>query len=90
MDLDELAPVGGRAAGGQHRWWLERFAEVCQNYPDRPRLCIERYQLDVAATVRALERKLLPHPGHEFGPRNPKDSPANGTSSTITELMSGS
>jgi hypothetical protein len=26
---------------------------------------------NVAATVRALERKLLPHPGHEFRPRDP-------------------
>jgi hypothetical protein len=38
MRLDELAPVGGRAASGRHRWWLERFAEVCQDFPDRPRL----------------------------------------------------
>ena len=28
-------------------------------------------QPDVAATRWALERKLLPHPGHEFRPRNP-------------------
>jgi hypothetical protein len=26
---------------------------------------------DVAAAVRALERKLLPHPRHQFRPRNP-------------------
>ena len=26
---------------------------------------------DVATTPRALERRLLPHPGHEFRPRNP-------------------
>jgi hypothetical protein len=26
---------------------------------------------DVATTPRARKRKLLPHPGHEFGPRNP-------------------
>ena len=31
----------------------------------------ERNQPDVAATRRALERKLLPHPGQEFRPRNP-------------------
>jgi hypothetical protein len=28
-------------------------------------------QTDVAATVRALERKLLPHPRHQFRPGNP-------------------
>jgi hypothetical protein len=28
-------------------------------------------QPDVAATRRALKRKLLPHPRHEFGPGNP-------------------
>ena len=27
---------------------------------------------DVATTPRALERKLLPHPGHDFRPRNPR------------------
>jgi hypothetical protein len=26
---------------------------------------------DVATTPRALERKLLPHPSHEFGPSDP-------------------
>jgi hypothetical protein len=27
---------------------------------------------DVATTPRARNRKLLPHPGHEFHPRNPE------------------
>ncbi|MFM9009997.1 MAG: hypothetical protein ACKON8_03770, partial [Planctomycetota bacterium] len=27
---------------------------------------------DVATTPRALERQLLPHPGHDFRPRNPR------------------
>jgi hypothetical protein len=31
----------------------------------------ERDQPDVTAAVWALERKLLPHPGQEFRPRNP-------------------
>jgi hypothetical protein len=38
---------------------------------DRPRLRDERDQPDVAATRWALERKLLPHPRHQLGPRNP-------------------
>ncbi|MFM8706107.1 MAG: hypothetical protein ACKOHG_20070, partial [Planctomycetia bacterium] len=46
---------------GRHRWWLERFAEVCQDLSDRARLGDERNQPDVAAAPRALERKLLPH-----------------------------
>ena len=71
MRLDELAPVGRWAPARRDWWWLERFAEVCQNLPDRPWLCDERNQPDVAAAVRALERKLLPHPGHEFRPSNP-------------------
>ena len=71
MRLDELAPVGGRATSGRHRWRLEWFAEVCENLPDRSRLGDERNQPDVAAAVRALERKLLPHPGQEFRPGNP-------------------
>jgi hypothetical protein len=28
VNLDELAPVGGRATGQRHWWWLEWFAEV--------------------------------------------------------------
>ena len=32
----------------------------------------ERHQPDVTATVRALKWKLLPHPGHEFRPRDPR------------------
>jgi len=71
VDLDELAPVGGRAARGRHRWRFERFAQVDQDLPDRPRFGDEGDQPGVAATVRALERKLLPHPGQEFRPRNP-------------------
>ena len=71
MDLHELAPVGGRAPGGRDGRRLKRFAEVCQNLSDRPRLRDEGDQSDVAAAVRALERKLPPHPGHEFGPGGP-------------------
>ena len=43
-----------------------------QNLPDRPRLRDEGDQPDVTAVVWALERKLLPHPGHQFRPGNPK------------------
>ena len=95
MDLHELAPVGGRATSGRHRWRLERFAKMREDFLDRPRLAdrksaatggcqgakardgfalvkqSEGYQPDIAAAVGALEGKLLPHPGHEFGPRNP-------------------
>jgi hypothetical protein len=28
VGLDELAPVGGRPAGGRHWWWLEWFATL--------------------------------------------------------------
>jgi hypothetical protein len=38
MDLQELAPVGGRATSGRDGSRLEWFAEVCKNLPDRPRL----------------------------------------------------
>jgi len=38
MDLHELAPVGGRATSGRHRWWLERFAKMREDFPDRPRI----------------------------------------------------
>jgi len=72
VDLDEFAPVGGRAAGGRDGWWLERFAEMREDFPDRPRLRDERHQPDVAAAVWALKWKLLPHPGQEFRPGNPR------------------
>ena len=72
VDLDELAPVGGRATSGRDGRRLEWFAEVCENLLDRPRFRDERDQPDVTAAVRALKRKLLPHPRHEFRPRNPR------------------
>jgi len=71
MRLDEFALVGGRAPGRRHWWWLEWFAEVCENLPDRARLGDEGDQADVAAARWALERKLLPHPSHQLGPGNP-------------------
>jgi len=71
MDLHELTPVGGRAPGRRDGRRLERLAEVCENLPDRPWLCDERNQPDVAAAHRALERKLLSHPGDEFRPGDP-------------------
>ena len=89
VNLDELAPVGGRASGRRHWWWLEWFAEVCEGLTSRGRshpglrpLANLRFEVgrllpavfseaDVAAARWALERKLLPHPGHQFRPRNP-------------------
>jgi len=40
-----------------------------EDLPDRPWLGDERDQPDIATTPRALQRKLLPHPSHEFGLR---------------------
>jgi bifunctional enzyme CysN/CysC len=37
MDLHELAPVGGRAAGGRHRRRFEWFAHVREDLSDGPR-----------------------------------------------------
>ena len=42
-----------------------------EDLADGPWFGDERDQTDVAATRQALERKLLPRPGHEFGPGNP-------------------
>ena len=52
--------VGGPRAGKTGSKQFERFAEVRENLPDRPRLGDERGESDVAATPRALQRKLLP------------------------------
>ena len=38
MDLHEPAPVGGRVSGGREGRRLERFTQVCEDLPDRPRL----------------------------------------------------
>ena len=38
MDLHELAPVGWWAPGRRDGWWLERLAQVREDFPDRPRL----------------------------------------------------
>jgi hypothetical protein len=72
VDLHELAPVGGRTAGGRDRRRFERFAQVGEDLPDRPRLRDEGDQPDVAAAGWALERKLLIHPGYQFRPRDPR------------------
>jgi hypothetical protein len=37
MSLHVLAPVGGWAPGRREWWWLDWFAEVCENLPDRAR-----------------------------------------------------
>ena len=71
VDLHELSPVGRRATGRRDGRWFERFAEMRQDLPDRPRIGNEPDYSDVATTPRALQRKLLPHPRHEFRPRNP-------------------
>ena len=72
VDLDELVPVGGRATSGRHGRRFERFAKMGQDLPNRPWLRDERDEPNVTAAVRALKRKLLPHPRHELGPRNPR------------------
>ena len=70
MHLHELSPVGGRPASGRERRRFKRFAEVGENLPDGPRFRDEGDQPDVATTRWALERKLLPHPGHQLGRPN--------------------
>ena len=71
MDLHEFAPVGGRAAKGLHRRWFEWFAEVCQDFPDRPRPRPrdEYDKPDVAAAGGARKWNLLPRPRHQLGRR---------------------
>ena len=71
VDLHEVSPVGRWATGGRDGWWFERFAEMCKDLPDRPRIGNERDESDVATTPRARKRKLLAHPSHEFGPGTP-------------------
>ncbi len=60
-------PRAGDTGGGSSGSPLCMKQHVCQDLPDRPWLGDERDQPDVATTPRALQRKLLAHPGHEFG-----------------------
>ena len=71
VNLDELGPVGGRASRRSKQRRLRGFAKMGQDLPDRSWLRDERDEPDIAAAVRALKWKLLRHPRHEPGPRNP-------------------
>ena len=72
VNLYELVPAAGRATSRRHGRRFERFAKMGQDLPNRPWLRDERDEPNVTAAVRALKRKLLPHPRHEFRPRNPR------------------
>jgi hypothetical protein len=86
VDLHELAPVSGQATGGSDGRrccdtrakpsWPSPACEPPVRSKPAPagrlrRLRDEGDQSDVATTVGALEWKLLSHPRHELGPRNP-------------------
>jgi hypothetical protein len=60
-----------------------------QDLPDRSRLRDERDEPDVTAAARALERKLLPHPRHEFHPRNPRGVVRTGLLIRVTAASRG-
>ena len=59
IGLHALSSVGRRTTGGRGGRRLERFAQVCQDLPDRPRIGDERDEPGVATAPRALQRKLL-------------------------------
>ena len=60
MDLHELSPVGRRATGRRDGRRLERFAEMCQDLPDRLRIGDEGDESDVATTPRARKGNSSP------------------------------
>ena len=55
VEPHELFTVDGQAPSGQQRRRLERFAEMCHNFPNRPRFGEERDQPDAAAARWALQ-----------------------------------
>ena len=57
VDLHELSPVGRWPAGGRDGRRLERFAEMCQDLPDRPRIGDERDESDVATTPKGTQKE---------------------------------
>jgi hypothetical protein len=69
------------AAGGRHGRRFERFTEVCQVLPDRPRFRDERDQPDVAAALRA-DAKALKRMGLSVSTGNTAGLPIVRTSPT--------
>ena len=60
MHLDKFVPVGGWASSGRDRRRFERFAEMCQDLPNRPRLW-----------CKEMSRMSPPHAGHSSGNFSP-------------------
>jgi len=56
-DLNELAPVGEWSAGGRQGRRLERFAQMREGLPDRPRLRDEGDQDDACGI--AFDRAIF-------------------------------
>jgi hypothetical protein len=59
VEKDEFGPVGAPATGGRDGRRLERFAEVRQDLPDRPRIGDECDEPDVATTRFMLSSRPL-------------------------------
>jgi hypothetical protein len=66
MDLHERSPFDRRATGRQDWRRLERFAEVCRDLPDLPRIGDERDESDVTAmtALRSCCPISSPQPPH--------------------------
>jgi len=62
VDLHELFPVGRRATGGRDWRRLERFAQMREDPPDRPRIGNERDESDVATTPKGTQQETPPPP----------------------------
>jgi len=62
VDLHELFPVGRRATGGRDWRRLERFAQMREDLPDRPRIGNERDESDVATTPKGTQQETPPPP----------------------------
>ena len=62
VDLHELSPVGRRATGGRDWRRLERFAQMREDLPDRPRIGNERDESDVATTPEGTQKETPPPP----------------------------
>ena len=60
MHLDKFVPFGGRPASGRDGRRFERFAEVGENLPNRPRLW-----------CKEMSRMSPPHAGHSSGNFSP-------------------
>jgi hypothetical protein len=66
LSLHQVIPVPGWPAGWLHDRRIERFTQMRQNFPNRPRIGDEADQLDIATTLGTRQRNPSPKRASSF------------------------